>query len=143
MISGEALQRSARLSSISLKIGIMRVFSKKQTSIFYLGQKASHKKNYRVTNFSIFHDFSTILSLITQRVFIAKTCARVLWKGILLSKIYQINKPTTTIFFKYFFGFDELKWKIQFFIKSKKIFKNLSKFSRGPSLKINLKKVII
>jgi hypothetical protein len=31
--------------------------------------------------------FSIILSLITQRVFIAKTCAWVRWKGYLLSKI--------------------------------------------------------
>jgi hypothetical protein len=37
---------SARTSSISLKIGIIKVFSKKQTSIFYLGQKASHKKSW-------------------------------------------------------------------------------------------------
>jgi hypothetical protein len=70
----------------------VRVFSKKQTSIFYSGQKASHKKNYRVTNFSIFHDFSIILSLITQRVFIAETCVRVRWKGISLKKIKN-KKP--------------------------------------------------
>jgi hypothetical protein len=43
-IARKALHRSARISSISLKIGIMRVFSKNQTSVFYLGQKASHKK---------------------------------------------------------------------------------------------------
>jgi hypothetical protein len=40
------------------------------------------QKNYRATNFSIFHDFSIILSLIIQRVFIAETCGWVLWKGI-------------------------------------------------------------
>jgi hypothetical protein len=51
----------------------VRDFGKKQRSVFYLGKKAS--KNYRVTNFSIFHDFSIILSVITQPVFIAKTCA--------------------------------------------------------------------
>jgi hypothetical protein len=48
--------------------------------------------------------------LITQPVFIAKTCAWVRWKGYLLSKIKKIKKPTTTIFFKFFFGFDDLKW---------------------------------
>jgi hypothetical protein len=37
--------------------------------------KSIPQKNYRVTNFSFFHHFSIILSLITQRVFIAKTCA--------------------------------------------------------------------
>jgi hypothetical protein len=58
IISGEALHRSARPSSIPLKIGIVRVFSKKQTSIFYLA----------------------------QRIFIAESCALVLFKGILLSK---------------------------------------------------------
>jgi hypothetical protein len=68
------MHRSARLSSIALKIGIVRVFSKKHTSIFYLGKKAS-KKNYRATNFSIFHDFYIIPSLKTQRIFIAETCA--------------------------------------------------------------------
>jgi hypothetical protein len=38
-------------------------FCKKQTSIFYSGKKASHKKNYRLTNFSIFHDFSFLCFL--------------------------------------------------------------------------------
>jgi hypothetical protein len=88
-----------RTSSIFLKIGILGGFSKNQTSIFYSGQKASHKKNYRVTNFSIFHDFSIILSLITQRVFIPKTCAWVRWNGILLSKIQNIEKTINNIFF--------------------------------------------
>jgi hypothetical protein len=46
VISRQLLRRSARPTSISLKIGKMRVFSKKQASIFYSGQKASHKKKY-------------------------------------------------------------------------------------------------
>jgi hypothetical protein len=54
--------------------------------------KSLLQKNYRVTNFSIFHDFSIILFFITQRVFIAETCACVRWKGILLSKIQKIKK---------------------------------------------------
>jgi hypothetical protein len=55
------------------------------------------QKSYRVTNFSIFHDFSIILSLITQRVFIAKTCAWVRWKGYILSKIQKIKKTTNDL----------------------------------------------
>jgi hypothetical protein len=47
---------STRPSSISLKISIMRVFSKKQRSISYLGQKASHKKTTGLSTFR----FSTI-----------------------------------------------------------------------------------
>jgi hypothetical protein len=43
-----------------------------KTDIFILFKP---QKNYRVTNFSIFHDFSIIFSLITQRVFSAETCA--------------------------------------------------------------------
>jgi hypothetical protein len=47
---------------------------------FLFRQKRLTQKNYRVTNFSIFHDFFIILSLITQRVFIAKICAWYLLK---------------------------------------------------------------
>jgi hypothetical protein len=86
--------------------------------------KSIPQKNYRVTNFSFFHDFSIILSLITQRVFIAKTCAWVLWKGYTLSKIQKIKKPTTTIFFKKKIGFDDSKWnysKCNFFKNLKKL----------------------
>jgi hypothetical protein len=43
-------------SSISLKIGIVRDFSKKQRSVFYLGQKASNKKTTGLPTFR----FSTI-----------------------------------------------------------------------------------
>jgi hypothetical protein len=35
--------------------------------------KSLPQKNYRFTNFSIFHDFPIILTLITQRFFIAET----------------------------------------------------------------------
>jgi hypothetical protein len=84
VISGEGLHLSARPSSIFLKISIMRVFSKKQTTIFYLGQKASHKKTTGLPTFR----FSTI----SQRVFIAETCAWMRWKGILLKKIQKIKK---------------------------------------------------
>jgi hypothetical protein len=45
-----------RPSSISLKFGIMRDFSKKQRSIFNLGQKASNKKTTGLPTFQ----FSTI-----------------------------------------------------------------------------------
>jgi hypothetical protein len=47
-----------RPTSISLQIGIMRVFSKKQTYIFYSGQQAYHKKlqGYQLFDFPrIFH----------------------------------------------------------------------------------------
>jgi hypothetical protein len=91
-ISRQLLHRSVRPSSISLKIGIMRVFSKKHRSIFYLGQKASHKKITGLTTFLIFHDCFIIVSLLTQRIFIAETCAWMRWKGILLSKIQKIKK---------------------------------------------------
>jgi hypothetical protein len=47
-ISRQLLHRSAWLSSFSLEIGIMRVVSKIQTTIFYSSQKASR----RATNFS-------------------------------------------------------------------------------------------
>jgi hypothetical protein len=50
-----------------------------------------------ITNFSIFHDFFIIFSLITQRVLIG-----VRWKGILLSKIQKIRNPTTTMFLNLF-----------------------------------------
>jgi hypothetical protein len=45
-----------RPSSISLKIGIVRVFSKKQTYIFYVGQKPPTKKlqGYHVFDFPQF-----------------------------------------------------------------------------------------
>jgi hypothetical protein len=97
-----------RPSLISLKIGIMKLAKIEVRLLFR--PKSLPQKNYRVTNFSIFHDFSVILSLITQPVFIAKTCAWVRWKGILLRKIQKIKKPTTTIFFKKKIGFDDLKW---------------------------------
>jgi hypothetical protein len=51
----------------------------------------------------IFHDFSIILSFITQRVFIAKTCACLPWKGYLIfieQNSKNKKKPTTTIFSK-------------------------------------------
>jgi hypothetical protein len=101
----------------------MRVFSKKQTSIFYPGQKASHKKTRGLPTFR----FSSIspsesISLITQRVFIAETCAWVRWKGISLSKIQKIKKPNNNNLKKKI-GFDDLKWN-----HSKCIFlKNLKK----------------
>jgi hypothetical protein len=55
-ILGEALHRSVRPSSISLEIGIERVFSKKQTSIFYLGKSISQKKpqGYQLFDFPQF-----------------------------------------------------------------------------------------
>jgi hypothetical protein len=49
--------------------------SQKTDIDFLFRPKCFPQKNYRVTNFSIFHDFSIILSLITQRVLIAETCA--------------------------------------------------------------------
>jgi hypothetical protein len=55
IISGETLHRQTQPSSISLQIGIRRVFSKKQTSIFYPGQKASHKKTTGLPTFRFLH----------------------------------------------------------------------------------------
>jgi hypothetical protein len=54
--------------------------------------KSLPQKNYRVAKFSIFHNFSIIISLITQRIFIAKTFAWERWKGYLLSKIFLDSK---------------------------------------------------
>jgi hypothetical protein len=88
----------------------MRVFGKKPFT-----------KNYRVTKFSIFHDFS-ILPLITQRVFIAETCAWVRWKGILLSKIRNSKKKNQQQQLTKMFGFDDLKWNYSkcIFLKNSK-----------------------
>jgi hypothetical protein len=47
--------------------------------------------------------------LLTQRVFIAKTCAWVRWKGILLKKIKKI-KNNQQQQFKKKIGFGDLKW---------------------------------
>jgi hypothetical protein len=75
-------------------------FWQKTGSYILAKPKSLPQKNYRVANFSIFHDFSIILSLITQRVFIAKTFAWVRWKGNLLSKIQKI-KPNNNNFFRF------------------------------------------
>jgi hypothetical protein len=56
------LQFSARPSSIPLKIGIVRVFSKKTDKFILVKPKSLPQKNYRVAKFSIFHDFFIILS---------------------------------------------------------------------------------
>jgi hypothetical protein len=73
-------------------------FYKKKKQTYFLFKPKSHpQKNYRVTNFSVFHDFYIILYLITQRVFIVKTISWVRWKGILLKKIQKIKNPTTTL----------------------------------------------
>jgi hypothetical protein len=65
-------------------------------------QKASHKKTTGLPTFS----FSTIspsyFFLITQRIFIAETCARVRWKGNLLRKNQKKKKQTTTTIFNNF-----------------------------------------
>jgi hypothetical protein len=76
------------------------------SEIFYrllLRPKSLQQKNYRVTNFSIFDNFS----IITQPVFIAKTCAWVRWKGYILRKIQKIKKTNNNNFFQIFFGFDD------------------------------------
>jgi hypothetical protein len=68
-------------------------------------------------------NFSIILSLITQSVFIAKTCVWVLCKGYLFRKIQKIKKLTTTIFFKKKNWFRLLEvelLKMQFFNNLKK-----------------------
>jgi hypothetical protein len=70
-----------------LKIGHNESFEQKPDNYILVRPQSLSQKSYRVTNFSIFHDF--LLSLITQRVFIAKTCAGVRWDGILLSKIQK------------------------------------------------------
>jgi hypothetical protein len=84
----------------------MRVFSKKQTCIFYLGQKAFHKKTTGLPTLRI-SDFSIILSLITQRIFIAETCAWVRWKEILLSKVQKNKKKTNTLIMTIFREIEE------------------------------------
>jgi hypothetical protein len=61
--------------------------------------------------------------LITQPVFIAKTCVWVRWKGYILSKSKN-QKNQQQFFSKKFFGFDDLKWnysKYNFFKNLKKI----------------------
>jgi hypothetical protein len=84
-----------------MEIGIMRIFGKKQTSVFYSGQKASHKKNTALSTFV--HDFFIIFSLITQRVFIGETFFWVRWK----CKIEQNSKNKKTknnnFFLKFWF----------------------------------------
>jgi hypothetical protein len=65
-------------------------FKQNKEAHFLFRPKSLPQKNYRVTNFPIFHDFSIILSLITQRVFIAETCVWVRWKEILLSKLLNL-----------------------------------------------------
>jgi hypothetical protein len=80
-------------------------FLQKTDNYILVKPKSLPQKNYRVANFSIFHDFSIILSLITQSVFVAKTCAWVRWKGYLLSKIQKIKKTNNNNFFQNFFWF--------------------------------------
>jgi hypothetical protein len=116
VISGEALHRSARPSSISLKIGIVRVLNKKQTSIFYLGQKASHKK--KLQDYQLFYNFSIIHSLITQRVFIAENCAWARWKVFFIEENSKEKKINNKFFFflNVWFRWLEMEFlKIQFF----------------------------
>jgi hypothetical protein len=48
----------------------------------------------------MFNDFSIILSLITERVFIAESCAWVRCKGNLLSKIQKIKNQQQQQFIK-------------------------------------------
>jgi hypothetical protein len=79
----------------------MRVFSKKQRSIFYLGQKASHKKTTELPNFC----FSTISP--------------------------YFKKPTTTILFKQIFGFDDFNYSVVELLKMIQINFNKKKIEKN------------
>jgi hypothetical protein len=77
------------------------------------------QKNYRVTNFSILHDFSIILSLITQRVADSTSCfyCRNLCLGAMERYFVEQNLKNKknqqlqffSNFFQVFFDFDDLK----------------------------------
>jgi hypothetical protein len=72
-------------------------FQQKTDIYFFLIQAERHPtKKLQGCQIFNFHDFSIMLSFITQRG-IEKACAWVRWKGILLNKIQKIKKPTTTI----------------------------------------------
>jgi hypothetical protein len=99
VISRQLLHRSARPSSISQKIGIMKGFSKKQTYLLYILKSLLQKKPQGYQLFD-FPRFFIILSLITQRVFIAETSAWVFWQGILFSIIQKIKNQQQQFFSK-------------------------------------------
>jgi hypothetical protein len=101
------VEGSARPSSISLKIGIVRVFSKKHITIFKLSQKASHKKlqGYQLFDFARFlhHNFFDN----STSFYCRNWCVGVLVRYFIKqnSKNNNQKKPTTTIFFKKNVGF--------------------------------------
>jgi hypothetical protein len=54
----------------------MRVLSKKQTSIFYLGQKASHKKTTGLPSGSIFKNLSKFSIGPSLKIYLKKSLSR-------------------------------------------------------------------
>jgi hypothetical protein len=120
-ITRQLLQFSARPSSIPLKIGIMRVFSKKQITIFLISQKASHKKTLglptvRYPRFlhHTFFDNSTS--------FYCKNLCFGALERLFIDKIKK-KKTNKNNFFRHFFWFRWLEvelLKMQFFKNLKK-----------------------